>query len=272
MNVKILVAFDIKDQIPHKALRIYDANGVSIGYGEIKINEVPETTTLFEHTLGYVTYAATLETDKLKLKDKPSESTKLEKDTYQVKQTDNPKEDMWVEGMIKQMIGAGRLVTLTTEIDLRQEHKDMVAKIKEKEAEKARITAEPVTVQTLVDNRGEEILRHIKSQEEESRITNTSEPTDPFDDVIEQAFQESIPEKSPSDDFLPLKTWKDANGFYYLTDISVEHTPIEDLKRLQALQQTALDKQNEISERIDNAIKEKEKKPEVNFDDFLKGL
>ncbi len=86
--MKILINFDIEDNRPGKALRIYDMRGNTVGKGEIVLDcSVSKEGTLFTPTVGYMTYQAELNDDIVKASIEPTKGN--DTDTWRARYLSN---------------------------------------------------------------------------------------------------------------------------------------------------------------------------------------
>ena len=125
----IQISFDIEDDRPHKALRIYDVNGNALGFGEMMVKKADPEANLFETKTGYVTYSAQIDLDLLIEKEgevkRRAVKTVTKIEEPDVEDTNDSEEDNWVRGSLKQMKDAKVAITLTTATDLREEYRKM---------------------------------------------------------------------------------------------------------------------------------------------------
>jgi len=122
----IQISFDIEDDKPHKALRIYDTNGNALGYGEMVVKKTDPENTLFESKPGYIIYAASIDLDKMIQKEKEADNRKVKTVTKteepDVEDSGNEEEDNWVRGSLRQLKDAKVMITLTTVEELREQY------------------------------------------------------------------------------------------------------------------------------------------------------
>lgn len=261
--VKILVSFDIKDNRPHNAVRLYTVNGIALGFGEMIVNEVKESNDLFTHLPGFVNYSATIDADKLFKSDKKELVKETKLTDNDVSSTDDPEEDEYVARCMRQLKEAKATITLTTEIDLRQDYRKMKhAKAKSGEKEEIIPTPPEVTKQ-LIDKRGDEIIRQI--EDDTPAVVEPKELRANTYTLI--------------DKFSPVKVFIGDNGKYYLVEESTVSYSEQELKTKQGIQQLALDNLAKFHERgVADGVKPEvtigddllEAKP-FSLDDFLKG-
>lgn len=129
-NKKIIqITFDVHDNRPHKAVRLYDVSGNALGFGEMIINTKDSEADLFKTEVSSVTYSASIDIGKLLEEEKKVESRKVKTvsktEEPDVEDTADPEEDNWVRGSIKQLKDAKSEITLTTIADLREDYRKM---------------------------------------------------------------------------------------------------------------------------------------------------
>lgn len=269
--VKILLSFDIKDQRPHKSVRLYTVNGIALGYGEMRVNEVPEKNDLFDSQPGYITYSATIDLAKLTTKNGKvvKEIKKIDAD---ITSSDDPEEDEWVANSLRQLKEAKVTITLTTESELREDYRKMKhakAKSGDNELPTEIVPSVPEVSAQTIEQRGEEVFKMVDADETPEFIPAETPP---------ESYEEIF-------DYKPLQVFRGNNGKLYLTQsskVSYEH---EELVRKQGVHQLALDNldkfHDRMEKRIDTAeqdkvaneiLKSAEKTNSFNLDDFLKGI
>lgn len=257
--VKILISFDIKDDKPHKGLRLYTVNGVALGYGEMMVNEVKETNDLFTHLPGYISYSATIDLDKLQKKNGTviKEIKVIDKD---VLVTSDPDEDEWVAKSMQQLKEAKVTITLTTEVDLRDDYRKMkYAKMKMGEKQTEIVPPSPQVTAEIIAKRGETIFKQVEDD------TNSElEPPLPPKPIV----------YTPIDDYFPLKAYRGDNGQLYLVENSAVTYTHEELKAKMEVQQLAAENLAKFHEpKAEQLPLSKELEPKkFNLDDFLKGI
>jgi hypothetical protein len=136
-ELQICIAFDIKDNRPHKAVRVYTNTGRSLGYGEMQISKVPESGDLFEKVPGSVTYLVDMNMEELefifnKAKNGVKEIKTNEEKTsdIDVPNSDDPAEDEWVRKALFQLKEAKAKIDIFTVENLRKDYKMMITKKK----------------------------------------------------------------------------------------------------------------------------------------------
>lgn len=157
MELKILVAFDIKNEQPHKAVRLYDTNGKSLGFGEIKVSEIPEEKNLFDEKLGVINYLCDLDIEKLTGQKiaipSANPKTKEQKEAdLEIEDTGDPEEDEWVRKSVSQLKSAKAKYDLTTIMELRDDFRKMKAAREKRKAEEAagiKVETQAITIETL---------------------------------------------------------------------------------------------------------------------------
>jgi hypothetical protein len=139
-ELQISVAFDIMDNRPHKAVRLYTSTGMALGYGEVQINKVPESGDLFEKTPGSIIYLVDMNMETLAaIFNKAINGNNISKTKEEIKSdidvpdTDDPAEDEWVRKSLYQLKEAKCKIDLLTVSNLRNDYKEMIAKKKANE-------------------------------------------------------------------------------------------------------------------------------------------
>jgi hypothetical protein len=139
-ELQISVAFDIMDNRPHKAVRLYTSTGMALGYGEVQINKVPESGDLFEKVPGAVIYLVDMNMETLAtifnkaINGNSANKTKEEiKSDIDVPDTDDPAEDEWVRKSLYQLKEVKSKIDIFTVENLRKDYKEMMLKKKANE-------------------------------------------------------------------------------------------------------------------------------------------
>ena len=195
-KIKILIAFDIKDDRPYKAVRLYTANGQSIGFGEIKVNTIEEKKDLFHSEVGYITYAAYIEPDKL-FKKSGEPIKELKTIDPDIKATDDPEEDEWVADQMKHLKDAKAKTDLYTEENLRQQYREYKRKRESKPIKETEPTEKNETVTELISTRGEQVMKDIEKEE-----SNVEVESEEVDKII----------YTPTKEFAPLAAYRGSDG------------------------------------------------------------
>jgi len=192
----IQINFDIEDDRPHKALRLYDVNGNAIGRGIMVTKKVDPESNLFETTAGYVIYSATIDLDALIEKEEQvkrrATKTVTKTEEPDVEDTDDPEEDNWVRGALKQAKDAKVKVDLLYVNNLREEYRKMMharAKSNDKDTEVFSETKETEPDKEIRDIKND-ILKD--SQEEEGIGKPATYYGDMPDEFIGDELKEEI--------------------------------------------------------------------------------